>query len=91
MGRKILDGEPEVNIFGEPSPVRAEVTRINELSGHADQRELIEWMRPIVTSRLKSIYLVHGEPLQQEALKRVIEATYQVPVVIPNRGESYSV
>ena len=88
LGRKILEGEPEVNIFGEPSPVRAEVARINELSGHADQGELLAWMAPIVTPRLKSVFLVHGEPLQQSALKAVIEAKYGVPVVMPKRGDS---
>ena len=88
LGRKILDGEPEVNIFGEPSPVRAEVARINELSGHADQSELLTWMEPIVTPRLKSVFLVHGEPLQQEALKKVIEARYKLQVIIPKRGDS---
>ena len=70
--------------------VRAEVERINELSGHADQRELLTWMQPIVTPRLKSVYLVHGEPMQQEALKKAIEAMYRVPVIIPKRGDSFS-
>ena len=88
LGRKILDGEPEVNIFGEPSPVRAEIARINELSGHADQGELLAWMEPIVTPRLKSVFLVHGEPLQQEALKKAIEARYKLQVILPKRGDS---
>ncbi len=88
LGRKILDGEPEVNIFGEPSPVRAEIARINELSGHADQGELLAWMEPIVTPRLKSVFLVHGEPLQQEVLKKAIEARYKLQVIIPKRGDS---
>src|SRR6185295_12945867 len=47
LGRKILDGNHEVPIFGEPMRLRAEVVQLEELSGHADQRELIEWMRPI--------------------------------------------
>ena len=90
LGRKILEGAPEVNIFGEPFPVRAEIARINELSGHADQSELLSWMQPIVTPRLKSVFLVHGEPLQQEALKKAIEARYQLQVLIPKRGDSFT-
>ena len=77
-----------MNIFGEPFPVRAEIARINELSGHADQSELLSWMEPIVTPRLKSVFLVHGEPLQQEALKKAIEARYKLQVTIPKRGDS---
>ena len=90
LGRKILEGETEVNIFGEPTVVRAEIERINELSGHADQRELLTWMQPIVTPRLKTVYLVHGEPMQQEALKKAIEEMYRVPVIIPKRGDSFT-
>ncbi|HEX8984753.1 MAG TPA: MBL fold metallo-hydrolase, partial [Bryobacteraceae bacterium] len=67
LGRKLVDRLPEVNIFGEPMRVRAEVETINELSGHADQRELLEWLKPMVKS-LKRVFLVHGEPVQSQAL-----------------------
>src|SRR5579862_5629370 len=49
LGRKILEKQSEVPIFGEPMRLRAEVVSLDELSGHADQRELIEWMRPLVS------------------------------------------
>ena len=89
LGRKILDKWPEVPIFGEPFRLRAEVARINELSGHADQRELIAWLKPIAQG-LKKIFLVHGELRQQQALKTVIEATYGLEVVIPFRGDTFN-
>lgn len=88
LGRKILDKWPEVPIFGEPFRLRAEVARINELSGHADQRELIAWLKPVVAG-LKKIFLVHGELRQQQALKTVIESTYGLEVEIPSRGDSF--
>ena len=89
LSRKIIDGDREVNIFGEPHRVRAEVEKIDELSGHADQGELINWMRPIVTERLKRIFLVHGEPMQQHALKSVIESNFNIKVDIPSRGDAF--
>lgn len=88
LGRKILDKWPEVPIFGEPYRLRAEVAKINELSGHADQRELIAWLKPIAAG-LKKIFLVHGESRQQQALKTVIESTYGLEVIIPDRGDSF--
>jgi metallo-beta-lactamase family protein len=88
LGRKILDKWPEVPIFGEMYRLRAEVSKINELSGHADQRELLEWLRPIAKG-LKKVFLVHGEVRQQEAFKRVVEATFDVEVVIPSRGDGF--
>jgi metallo-beta-lactamase family protein len=88
LGRKIVDKMPEVPIFGELMRLRAEVVKINELSGHADQHELLEWIRPIAKT-LKTIFLVHGEPLQQRSLAAAIERTYGVPVTIPDRGDSF--
>ena len=41
LGRAIVQRQPEVKIFGEPMRLRAEVDSIGELSGHADQRELL--------------------------------------------------
>jgi metallo-beta-lactamase family protein len=88
LGRKIVDKMPEVPIFGELMRLRAEVVKINELSGHADQSELLEWIRPIAKG-IKRIFLVHGEPLQQQPLAEAITRTYGTPVTIPERGEKF--
>jgi metallo-beta-lactamase family protein len=89
LGRKIVDKWPEVPIFGEPLRLRAEVAKLNELSCHADQRELLEWMKPLV-SGLKKVFLVHGEPVQQRSLATAIQERYGLAVHIPARGESFS-
>jgi metallo-beta-lactamase family protein len=60
------------------------------LSGHADQRELLEWMEPVVPT-LKKVFLVHGEPDAQQALKAEIEKQYKLEVVCPKRDERYEV
>jgi metallo-beta-lactamase family protein len=88
LGRKLLDGQKEVNIFGEPVRVRAEVVKLNELSGHADQQELLAWMEPLI-SRVQHIFLVHGEYSQQQALALAIEERYNRKVTIPEQGESF--
>jgi metallo-beta-lactamase family protein len=89
LGRKLVEGWPEVNIFGEPMRVRAEIASLLELSGHADQGELIEWMKPVVPG-LKQVFLVHGELPAQEALAALIREKYKIPVEIPARGTSFS-
>ena len=88
LGRKILEGQPEVPIFGEPMKLRAEVASLDELSGHADQRELIEWMRPVARG-LKKVFLVHGEPAPMAVLAAVIKKEYGIEVATPARGESF--
>jgi metallo-beta-lactamase family protein len=86
LGRKIVDKQPEIPIFGDTYRLRAEVVKLNELSGHADQRELVLWMKHAAPT-LKKVFLVHGEYDQQQALARAIQDTYGVPVAIPTRGE----
>ena len=89
LGRKILEGRSEVPIFGEPTPLRAEVAALEELSGHADQRELLEWMRPIAAG-LKKVFLVHGEPHQGEALAQAIQKEFGLETAQPSRGEEFT-
>jgi metallo-beta-lactamase family protein len=88
LGRKILNGDREVPIFGEPMPLRAEVVSLDELSGHADQSELIEWMRPLAP-HLKKVFLVHGELEQGAALAEVIRKEFKLDVQQPSRGHSF--
>jgi metallo-beta-lactamase family protein len=88
LGRKIAEKQPEVPIFGEPVRLRAEVCVLDELSGHADQGGLIQWMRPIAR-HLKKVFLVHGEPAQGAALAQVIQREYGIETVQPSRGDSF--
>ena len=88
LGRRIVDKEAEVPIFGESIRLRAEVKVINELSGHADQRELLDWLRPIAGG-VRKVFLVHGEPDAQEALKQEIAKEFRLPVECPTRGEIF--
>lgn len=89
LGRKIVEKQREVPIFGDPVPLRAEVAKLNELSGHADQRELLEWMRPAART-LKRVFLVHGEPSQAAGLAQAIRERWGLEVTIPARGDSFA-
>ena len=88
LGRKILERHAEVPVFGEPMRLRAEVAVLNELSGHADQRELLEWMRPMARG-LKKVFLVHGELDSATTLAQLIGKEFGVEAVVPSRGDSF--
>lgn len=90
LGRRLIEKQPEVKIFGELMRLRCEVDSIDSLSGHADQRELLDWMEPVVPT-LKQVYLVHGEVDAQQALKAEIEKRYKLEVICPSRGDRYQV
>ena len=48
---------------------------------------MIEWLGEIDTSRLKKIFLIHGEPDQQEGFKQhLAEAGFSnVEIVVPEK------
>lgn len=60
-GRQLQDGAEEVRIHGQQIPVRATVEILHGLSAHADQSELLRWLKGFQTPP-KGAYLVHGEP-----------------------------
>jgi metallo-beta-lactamase family protein len=88
LGRKLVEKWPEVKIFGEPMRVRAEISSLEELSGHADQRELLEWIRPIAP-KLRKVFLVHGEPEQSATLAKLLQSEYNLDAVAPAPGQSF--
>lgn len=88
LGRKLVEKWPEVRIFGEPMRVRAEISSLDELSGHADQGELLQWIKPMAPS-LRKVFLVHGEPHQAETLAGLLHSQYHLDVVCPTPGQSF--
>ena len=88
LGRKIVDGAKTVKIFGEEIAVNARIEYIEGYSGHADQ----EWLMNFIVSyatKPKHIFLVHGEPEGQITLKNKILEELEIPVTIPEYGETY--
>jgi metallo-beta-lactamase family protein len=47
-------------------------------------------MAPVAPT-LKKVFLVHGEPAAQLALKAKIEARYKLEVLCPKRGDRFEV
>jgi metallo-beta-lactamase family protein len=66
LGRRLLDGEKTVNIFGEPHSVHCKVRMMPGFSAHADWRELMTSARPLA-ERCKQVFVVHGEDEPAEA------------------------
>jgi len=73
LGRRIRNRESEVKIHGEWFKLKAQVEEINAFSAHADYYEILEWLKAVDTSKLKKIFLVHGEKKSQAFLKNYLE------------------
>ncbi len=89
LGRRLVDGVKKVNIFHEQYQVRAEVEQIHGFSGHADQTDLLDMLRPHA-KKAKRVCLVHGEPEQAAALADKLKHTGFGEVVIGKRGARVS-
>jgi metallo-beta-lactamase family protein len=90
LGRRIQDRAEEVKIHGQWLKRRAEVEAINAFSAHADYGEALQWLRTLDTSRLKKIFLVHGEPDAQRAFKKHLGDHGFPQVEIVRYGQQYS-
>ncbi len=60
LGRRIVDGDPEVRILGVNYPVKARVVQIQGFSAHADKEELLQWLGTLKKPPRK-LFVVHGE------------------------------
>jgi len=67
-GFTIKSGAPEVKIFGEMVPIRAQVTAFEQFSDHADTPELLQWLRTF-PQKPSATYLVHGDPAASAQLR----------------------
>ena len=90
LGRRLMNREPEVKIMGDWIKVKAQIENINAFSAHADYKETLEWLKSIDTSKLKQIFLVHGEKDAQEFLKNYLAENGFTNVKIVKYGETYN-
>lgn len=87
LGRRIVERDSQIKIFGEYHPLNAEVAIMNSFSAHAGQDELVDYTRTIDKRKLKHTFLVHGELTQAEELKgKLAEAGYD-RISIPARSD----
>ncbi len=87
LGRKILEKQPIVKIFGEPYKLKAEVIVMDAFSAHADRSDLLDYVSYV--RGLKKIFLVHGEESQQDMLKNILNEQGFKDVSTPALGEEF--
>lgn len=60
LGKRIVDGEKYISLFGEQIYVNAEIVNLEGMSGHADKDSLLDWLSGF-EKQPSQIFLVHGE------------------------------
>lgn len=88
LGKRIVDRERTVRIFGEEHTLRCEVEVMNSLSAHADEDGLVDFLGHLDRERLRRLFLVHGSPPRQDALAARLAREGYENVEIPDLGDS---
>jgi len=87
-GRELRRGGRIIRIHGRSIELRCRIETMDELSGHADQGELLEWIGGGVEPR-EGVVLVHGEPGPADALRREIQWRTGWAASVAEEGRSY--
>ncbi|MBF8257243.1 MAG: hypothetical protein HW375_2150 [Anaerolineales bacterium] len=86
LGRRLLERQPKVRIYGESYDLRAEVVAISGLSAHAGRDFLLAYAGA-VRGRARRIVLVHGEAEPAAALQTGLRQLGFDDVLYPARGD----
>lgn len=85
-GRKLLEGDKTIKMYGKIYPVKATVLLVEGLSAHGDQKDLLNWLTEL-RSKPEKIVLVHGESEASQGLSKKIKEDLEIACFIPERGE----
>jgi metallo-beta-lactamase family protein len=91
LGARILRGDKEVSIFGMIYKVNADIERIDSYSGHADYNELLQFLNFQDKTKVKQLYLVHGDYKAQEFFSGKLLEEGFINVEIPKLGDEVEV
>jgi metallo-beta-lactamase family protein len=90
LGRKLYTGEKRVDVLGERVEVRAQILSIGAFSAHADQNQLVNWIR--TAERLPSrVYCSHGEENASAALATCITKDLGIEATVPRLGQTVTI
>lgn len=87
LGRRLLDGEKNVKLFGEPIEVRARIESLRGISGHADRNGLLDWLGGFKTP-FERVFVVHGEDTVTEEFAETVTERFGCPAWAPFPGGS---
>jgi metallo-beta-lactamase family protein len=89
LGRRLVERQSVVKIFGEEYQLRARVETINAFSAHADRDELVGYVQELGPERLKAAFVVHGE---EEASLSLADQLLNLGVrqaIVPEVGQEF--
>jgi metallo-beta-lactamase family protein len=89
LGGKLMRGEKEVTLFGDPYMVNAEVRVMRSMSAHGDYDDLCQFIACQNPDLVKQLFLVHGEPEVQQNFKNKLIHKGFAEVEIPEMHQQF--
>ncbi len=90
LGRRLLDGEKCVKLFGEDIVVNAEIYNVEGFSGHADKPALLNWIGSF-KEKPGRIFIVHGEKESKESFCIDVKEKFNIDCIIPEYDVIYEI
>lgn len=90
LGRRILDGEKLVKLFGETINVKAEIYNVEGFSGHADKTALINWLKGF-KEKPKTVFIVHGEQEAKLNFAKEVKESLGINCIVPEYNVIYEI
>ena len=75
LGRRLIEGEKNVKLFGEPIEVKARIESLHGISGHADMNGLLKWLGAFKEAPQR-VFVVHGEDTVTEEFAKTVEEKF---------------
>jgi metallo-beta-lactamase family protein len=89
LGRRLVEGEQTVRIYGEEYPLRARVETLTGFSGHADREGLLAFVRNM-NNRPRHTFVVHGEEESSASLAQALRDELNLDnVIVPEPLQSF--
>ena len=89
-GRKLLEGAKEIKMYGKLIPFHMQIKKIEGLSAHGDQNDLLNWLSDL-KKKPKDIFIIHGEKEQAEAFKEKLNEVKHWESEIPQLNQSVEI
>jgi len=88
LGARLIRGEKIVSIHGTKYQVNAEIKKIESFSGHGDYREMGDFLSCQDPTKLRKVFLVHGEYETQLTYEKYLQSRGFRNIEIPAQGNS---
>ena len=88
LGRKLIDGEKTIKLFGETVTVNATIEQMDGISGHADMNIMLDWLGAL-ESAPKKVFVNHGEDTVCDEFAITINQRLGFETVAPYNGAKY--